>query len=155
VVVGVALLVRYNLSAAAARKAAAPQLEPEEAEPPRGYLPLKAFVGGTLALGLLWVVQTFASAALARQFGNWNSLASLLAPFTFGVLVIVALILLEPLWPKQTVEGEDEEAEEELPEGNYIPFGPFLTACAVLVALMPHQVLQTAVNLWTWYVSRW
>ena len=29
--------------------------------------------------------------ALARQFGDWNSLASLVAPLTFGALVIVAV----------------------------------------------------------------
>lgn len=155
VVVGVGLLVAHAVSAAKARKNA-PQTEPEPEEPEsRAYLPLKPFLGGAVALGLLWLISLYGSAVLQANYGPENSMVALVAPVIFGVLVIVALILLEPLWPKQTVdvESEDEdEVEEELPEGNYIPFGPFLTACAVLVALLPQQVTHSATALWSWYM---
>ncbi|HOS43288.1 MAG TPA: prepilin peptidase, partial [Armatimonadota bacterium] len=148
VVIGVAVLLAQ--AARARRQAAAPA--GEEPEPPRAYLPIVPFLGAAAALGVLWVIEVYSSAVLAHNYGHNNSLVALAAPIVFGALVIITLVLLEPLWPKQTVEDGGPEEEEELPDGNYIPFGPFLTGCAVLVALMPEQVAAGARALWDWYM---
>ncbi len=46
------------------------------------------------------------------------------------------------------------ETKEEEPEGYYMPFGPFLTAAAVVVAFAPEWAARTVITFWTWWMNQ-
>jgi len=46
-----------------------------------------------------------------------------------------------------------EPAEDDLPQGYYMPFGPFLTAAAVAVALAPEWFVEMVKVFWVWWLT--
>jgi leader peptidase (prepilin peptidase)/N-methyltransferase len=149
-VVGVVLLARAAMKPK--KKSAATE---DEGEMPPPYSPVKPFLIGGAVLLALWGILNLVCRGLGTNYGPDNSLLGLIVPLVAGAAVIAALILLAPLWPSQTVEvipeGEEEPVEE-LPEGHYLPFGPFLTACAMVVALAPEWIATHAAALWQAYM---
>ena len=84
-----------------------------------------------------------------------------LAGLSFGLAVLLCVLISIPLLIsgalKRTPAPGAEEArapgsDAPLPEGLYIPFGPFLTASAVLIALAPLWVWTHAGLLWQWWM---
>ena len=77
-----------------------------------------------------------------------------------GAIVGVVFIILGRIAPTpapgsgaSTSEGALQEmSDEELPPGRYMPFGPFLTASAVLVALLPGWIMVQVQYFWHWYL---
>jgi leader peptidase (prepilin peptidase)/N-methyltransferase len=46
-----------------------------------------------------------------------------------------------------------DEVEDDLPQGRYMPFGPFLTATAMAVALAPDWFMQSVRQLFAWWMG--
>ncbi len=100
----------------------------------------------------------FIGAAIGAMLGPKLAAVSFGMAIILGALVGMALIVLGAIRRAPAPGAEDakaakapkkdprasksdgplqEEPDEELPEGRYMPFGPFLTACAVAVAFAP------------------
>jgi leader peptidase (prepilin peptidase)/N-methyltransferase len=97
----------------------------------------------------------FIGAAIGAMLGTGLALIS------FGVAVLLCVVISIPLLIsgalQRSVAPGAEEArapgnEEPLPQGLYIPFGPFLTASAVCVALAPNWVFLHAGACWHWWL---
>jgi prepilin signal peptidase PulO-like enzyme (type II secretory pathway) len=97
----------------------------------------------------------FIGAAIGAMLGTGLALIS------FGLAVLLCVLISIPLLIsgslKRSVAPGAEEArppgsEDPLPHGLYIPFGPFLTASAVFVALAPHWVFIHAGACWQWWL---
>ena len=80
---------------------------------------------------------------------------------SFGLAVLLCVLISIPLLisgslKRSPAPGAEESrapgSEEPLPEGLYIPFGPFLTASAVLIAFAPLWVWGHASLLWQWWM---
>lgn len=89
----------------------------------------------------------FIGAAIGAMLGPGLALLSFGIAIVLGAVVGIVLIVLGHLQPTAPPDAADtqsddplretDDEEEELPQGRYMPFGPFLTASAVLVALAP------------------
>lgn len=84
-----------------------------------------------------------------------------LAGLSFAMAVVLCVVISIPLLisgalKRSTAPGAEEERapgdETPLPQGLYIPFGPFLTASAVFIALAPNWVATHAGLLWQWWM---
>lgn len=112
---------------------------------------------------------SFIGAAIGAMLGPWLALLSFGIAIALGALVGIALIIAGNLHPtpapgKETADtpapgkktaGESplQETDEEEPQGRYMPFGPFLTASAMAVALAPDWFLTHATYAWQWWLS--
>jgi leader peptidase (prepilin peptidase)/N-methyltransferase len=84
-----------------------------------------------------------------------------LACISFGIAIVLCVVISIPLLisgslKRSTAPGAEEDrpagSGAPLPEGLYIPFGPFLTASAVVVAFAPVWVWAQAGILWQWWM---
>ncbi len=84
-----------------------------------------------------------------------------LAVLSFGLAIVLCVLLSIPLLitgalKRTAAPGAEEDRapgdEAPLPQGLYIPFGPFLTASAVFIALAPAWVAIHAALLWQWWM---
>jgi leader peptidase (prepilin peptidase)/N-methyltransferase len=100
----------------------------------------------------------FIGAAIGAMLGPAAALLSFLLAIGLGAVVGSILLLTGALQstkaPAPVVEsdGPMQEVDEELPEGRYMPFGPFLTASATLIALAPEWSVTLATNFWHWWL---
>lgn len=102
----------------------------------------------------------YIGAAIGALLGPGPALLSFGMAIGLGAIVGVVLIIVgrlapapAPGTPVSTSEGALQETEDdEASQGRYMPFGPFLTASAVLVALAPTSIMQGAAQLWTWWI---
>lgn len=99
----------------------------------------------------------FIGAAIGAMLGPGKAMLSfgmaILVGAVIGIILMIAGALKRRPAPgtenKSTGQGDEEE-----PQGVYMPFGPFLTASAVLIALAPQWWTNLAVNLWHWWIYR-
>ncbi|MEI7833684.1 MAG: prepilin peptidase [bacterium] len=111
----------------------------------------------------------YIGAAIGAMLGPWAALLSFGMAIALGALIGVFLIILGRLKKTPAPGAVEERAEknavkrkkqqpapeseeEELPEGTYMPFGPFLTACAVIIYLAPTWWLEQAGRLMNWWL---
>jgi len=102
----------------------------------------------------------YIGASIGAMLGPWLALLSFGIAIVLGAVVGVALIIAGGLHPSappgQTdtaSEGALRETGEEEPQGRYMPFGPFLTASAVVVALAPGWFTAHAAQMWNWWLA--
>jgi leader peptidase (prepilin peptidase)/N-methyltransferase len=102
----------------------------------------------------------FIGAAIGAMLGPWLALLSFGMAIVLGAVIGIILIIVGSLQPSRapgtadsTSEGALRETAEEEPQGRYMPFGPFLTASAVLVALAPGWFATHAALAWHWWLS--
>lgn len=100
----------------------------------------------------------YIGAAIGALLGPGLALLSFGIAIMLGAVVGVVLIALGALFDrpapgseKAETEGPMQETDDDVPQGRYMPFGPFLTGSAVAVALAPEWFLTAAGNLWQWY----
>ncbi|MHB9134005.1 MAG: prepilin peptidase [Armatimonadota bacterium] len=141
------------------RAAGKPAEEPEE-EPVKHRLAIKPFFITLAVLGGLWLVEMYVSALLGDSLRPATPATSFLIGFAFAAVIGIALVLLGKLWedPDDALRAQEPlptaaQALDELPPGRYMPFGPFLTACAVFVALAPAWFMEKAGDLWHWWMG--
>ncbi|HEY3376724.1 MAG TPA: prepilin peptidase [Armatimonadota bacterium] len=97
----------------------------------------------------------YIGAAIGAMLGPQLALLSFGIAIIFGAVIGVALMIAGTLQRRTAPgaeEGKSPEDIEELPQGTYMPFGPFLTASAVLVALAPVWVSTHLAQLWHWWI---
>ncbi len=111
----------------------------------------------------------YIGAAIGAMLGPWAALLSFGMAIALGAAVGICLIIagrikkapapgaVEERAEKNAVQRKKQkepepEEEEELPEGTYMPFGPFLTACAVVVYLAPTWWMEQAGRLMNWWI---
>ncbi len=71
------------------------------------------------------------------------------------VIILLGMLSPTPAPGKADTTSEGalrETADDDTPHGRYMPFGPFLTTSAVLLALEPNWVMLQAQYLWHWYM---
>ena len=103
---------------------------------------------------------SYIGAAIGAMLGPGLALLSFGIAIFAGALVGVVIIVLERISPSPAPADADsasegalrETSDDELPPGRYMPFGPFLTASAVLLALLPDWVMLQAHHFWHWYM---
>ena len=101
----------------------------------------------------------FIGAAVGAMLGPKVALLSFIIAIVFGAVIGIVLMIAGAL-KKGPAPGSEEtkkkktpvDDEEELPQGTYMPFGPFITASALLVALAPGWVTTHLSQLWHWWV---
>ena len=98
---------------------------------------------------------SFIGAAIGALLGVKYALFSFGIAVVFGAVIGIMLMIAGSL-TRRPVPGSEEHAprsdgEQDAPEGVYMPFGPFLTASAVLVALAPEWFFGHALRLWNWW----
>lgn len=98
----------------------------------------------------------FIGAAIGAMLGPQLAVLSFGIAVAFGAVIGVILMLVGRLRRSHApgAVAKPEESEDDLPQGTYMPFGPFLTASAVLVALAPQWVTTVAAQLWHWWIFR-
>jgi len=103
----------------------------------------------------------FIGAAIGAMLGMKLALLSFGAAIVSGALVGIVLIICGSLAPTPAPgsadaksEGALQDADDELPQGRYMPFGPFLTASAMLVALAPQWVAEAARRFFYWWLYK-
>ncbi|MHB0938434.1 MAG: prepilin peptidase [Armatimonadota bacterium] len=113
---------------------------------------------------------SFIGAAIGAMLGPWLALLSFGIAIALGAVIGIVLIIAGSLHPTpapgtetdvpakkkgkdSASDGPLQETEEEEPQGRYMPFGPFLTASAMAVALAPDWFLQHAAQAWHWWLS--
>ena len=103
----------------------------------------------------------YIGAAIGAMLGPGLALLSFGVSVFVGAIVGVVLIILGALHPtpapgaaESTSNGALQETDEELPQGRYMPFGPFLTASAMLIALAPQWVTVAAHRLLFWWMYK-
>ncbi len=102
---------------------------------------------------------SYIGAAIGAMLGTGLALLSFGLSIVLGALVGIVLIIVGRLQPSLPPDAADsasdgplqEEGEEELPQGRYMPFGPFLTASAVIVALAPAWFSQHVGQFFRWW----
>lgn len=101
----------------------------------------------------------FIGAAVGAMLGPKNALISFGLAVLFGAVIGIALMLAGVLRrgpaPSETERerGPAPAEDEPVPEGAYMPFGPFITASAVLVTLAPDWVSTRLAHGWTWWMG--
>ena len=117
----------------------------------------------------------FIGAAIGAMLGPGLALLSFGMAIALGAVVGIVLIIAGSLHPSpapgsettdtpakgkgkgkkkdSASEGPLQETDEEEPQGRYMPFGPFLTASAMAVALAPDWFLTHAAHAWHWWLS--
>jgi leader peptidase (prepilin peptidase) / N-methyltransferase len=145
--VGVVMLTAAAISERRTRKAGKAPAEIEEAPAPALSIVPSLVSSGALVLVVL--VEGVISAVFGRSLENPGAGATVVA-LLFGVTLVAVLVITSRLIPEEAPVAEDEPI---LPEGGfYMPFGPFLTAAAVLIVLAPTWVQARAHDLWAWYL---
>lgn len=100
----------------------------------------------------------YIGAAIGAMLGPGLALLSFGIAIMLGALVGIVLMIAGALTPSSAPGTETPDTEgalredEELPQGRYMPFGPFLTASAVAVMLAPTWFLATIQQLWQSYM---
>ncbi len=118
---------------------------------------------------------SFIGAAIGAQLGPGKAMIAFGIAITLGAVVGIFMIIGGKLKKSKSPASEDrvtaavveikdkknkkkkvkaipKEPEPE-PEGYYMPFGPFLTAAAVAVALAPEWTVRTLATLWNWWLG--
>jgi len=103
----------------------------------------------------------FIGAAIGAMLGPGLGLLAFGIAIMLGAVIGVLLMIAGNLQPSPAPGKADstsdgplrETGEEEEPQGRYMPFGPFLTASAVLVALAPGWFALHALHAWHWWLS--
>jgi leader peptidase (prepilin peptidase)/N-methyltransferase len=103
---------------------------------------------------------SYIGAAIGALLGPGLALLSFGIAIFAGAIVGIIIIVLEKISPTPAPRHADSTSEgalreildDELPPGRYMPFGPFLTTSAVLLALLPDWVLLQTQHLWHWYL---
>ena len=103
----------------------------------------------------------YIGAAIGAMLGPKLALLSFGAAIFAGAVVGIVLIILGALLPAPAPGAAEARAaksegdlqdDDELPQGRYMPFGPFLTASAMLVALAPLWVNESANRFFYWWL---
>ncbi|MHB9025684.1 MAG: prepilin peptidase [Armatimonadota bacterium] len=123
----------------------------EGALPPSSYLPY-----GPL-FTLLMVGLALAPRLLA---GGGGAVSGHARPdpsiVTLGIALVLAAAvmgILIGMGARARMVSDTEVENEEIPQGHYMPFGPFLTASAVAVALAPDWFSKSVVQLYHWWLQ--
>lgn len=99
---------------------------------------------------------SYIGAAIGAMLGLKAALLSfgiaVLLGAVIGVILMIAGELKRGPAPSDKTVSTPED-EEQQPQGVYMPFGPFLTASAVLMALAPQWVLASFAHLWHWWLG--
>ena len=103
---------------------------------------------------------SFIGAAIGALLGLRLALLSFALAVITGAVIGIILLLLDKIAPAPAPGTADsasdgalrETGAEAMPPGRYMPFGPFLTASAVLLALLPGWVTLQTQHLWHWYM---
>ena len=103
---------------------------------------------------------SYIGAAIGALLGAGLALLSFGIAIFCGALVGIVIIIIGMRSPAPEPEKADsvsegalqETGDDDMPQGRYMPFGPFLTSSAVLLALAPGWVTTQAMHLWQWYM---
>jgi len=102
----------------------------------------------------------FIGAAIGAMLGPWLALLSFGIAIVLGAVIGIVLIIAGNLQPSRAPGAADSasdgalrETGDDEPQGRYMPFGPFLTASAVAVALAPGWFATHASLAWHWWLS--
>ena len=101
----------------------------------------------------------FIGAAIGAMLGPGLALLAFGIAIALGAVIGIVLIIGGALHPtpapgtESTSEGALQETDADEPQGRYMPFGPFLTASAVMVALLPDWFSRHALLAWQWWMS--
>jgi len=103
---------------------------------------------------------SFIGAAIGAMLGPRLALLSFGIAVALGAVIGIVLMIAGRLQPSRAPgqadsasDGALRETAEEEPQGRYMPFGPFLTASAVAVALAPGWFATHASHAWHWWLS--
>lgn len=100
---------------------------------------------------------SFIGAAIGAMLGVKLALFSFAIAVVFGAIIGIALMIFGALKrtpaPGSEPARKDDPKAEEQPEGLYMPFGPFLTASAVAVMLLPDWLFNHAAHLWNRWIN--
>ena len=98
----------------------------------------------------------FIGAAIGAMLGPKLAVLSFGIAVAFGAVIGIILMLVGRLRRSHApgAVAKPEESDDDLPQGTYMPFGPFLTASAVIVALAPQWVATVTAQLWHWWIYR-
>jgi len=80
-------------------------------------------------------------------------MAIMLGAVIGSILIVLGNIRRAPAPSADTVNDGPMKETDEQPEGRYMPFGPFLTACAVAIALAPDWFSHTATAAMHWWLN--
>ncbi|HEY3415272.1 MAG TPA: prepilin peptidase, partial [Armatimonadota bacterium] len=121
--------------------------EGEDALPPSSYLPY----------GPLFTLLMVALALAPRYLAGSGAAFPTPSPFSLGIALLLAaavgyLLIAMGSRARTVPDTEVDIEEEELPAGHYMPFGPFLTASAVIVALAPEWFGTSVQHLFQWWL---
>lgn len=97
---------------------------------------------------------SFIGAAIGAMLGPALATLSFGIAIALGAIIGIILIAAGALSRKPAPGSESQAGtdDDEIPQGRYMPFGPFLTASAVLVALMPDWIANNLAHLWHWWI---
>lgn len=109
----------------------------------------------------------YIGAAVGAMLGPVAALLSFGIAVVLGAVIGILLMVVGAL-KRSPAPGEEEKrsrakaeagekggqapAEDDLPQGTYMPFGPFITASAMLVVLAPHWVITQLAHAWSWWM---
>jgi leader peptidase (prepilin peptidase)/N-methyltransferase len=98
---------------------------------------------------------SFIGAAIGAMLGPGLALLSFAAAVFLAAIIGVVLMLTGTL-KRSTAPGAEETraagSTEDLPQGIYMPFGPFLTGSALIIALAPQWWALHAAQWWHWWL---
>lgn len=80
--------------------------------------------------------------AMLGGFLGWKGVLLIIVIASFlGSFVGLAMILAEKFWNRHAQRPESEPGEDDIPEGHYLPFGPYLAAAGLIVLFFGQAII--------------